>query len=170
LDGLPIHLLCTMRPGPVPDWCAHANANVLVLDRLAAADFGDLIRSVAMASAPHVTLTDTQIAEIATRCDGSPVFAEELTPLDLEAEEDGTAREPLPATLADSLLSRLDRLETGRELAQLAAVIGNEFPVDILTAVSDLPKEEVVRGVASLIEVGVLQRGHSTFGPAVGFP
>jgi len=171
LNGLPIHLLCTMRPDPVPDWCAHANADVLVLDRLAAADFGELIRSVAMASAPHVTLTDTQIAEIATRCDGSPVFAEELTrySLDLEAEEDGAAREPLPATLADSLLSRLDRLETGRELAQLAAVIGNEFPLEILTAVSDLPKDEVLRGVSSLIEVGVLQRGHSTFGPAVGF-
>ena len=171
LNGLPIHVLCTMRPGAVPDWCLQADADVLTLDRLAATDFGELIRSVALANAPDVTLTDAQIAEIATRCDGSPVFAEELTrySLDIEADEHGTTGAPLPATLADSLLSRLDRLEMGRELAQLAAVIGNEFPVEILTAVSDLPKAEVLRGVASLIEVGVLQRGHSTFGPAVGF-
>ncbi|KQI68389.1 hypothetical protein AN189_11385 [Loktanella sp. 3ANDIMAR09] len=171
LDGLSAHLLATMRMGEVPQWCELARAQVLVLDRLPPTDFNELVRAIARANAPHVSLSDDQIAEIAIRCDGSPVFAEELTrfALDRAAEHPGAGDHPLPATLADSLLSRLDRLETGRELAQLSAVIGSEFPVDLLIDVSDLPKSEVLRGVSSLIEAGVLRRGHSPFGPAVGF-
>lgn len=171
LQDVPTHLVCTMRTGDVPAWCDDAQADIIALDRLDDGEFDDLVRSIARASAPTITLSDKQIAEISARCNGSPVFAEELTRYSVEREADPsrTADNSLPATLADSLLSRLDRLETGRDLAQLAAVIGNEFPVDLLVAVSDLPKEEVMRGVASLIDAGVLQRGHSTFGQAVKF-
>lgn len=165
------HLLCTMRPGPLPDWCLQAGAMVVPLDRLRDAEFGHLIRAVARASAPGIAISDAQVAEIAARCDGSPVFAEELTRYMLEATADGRRpdAQALPATLADSLLARLDRLAAGRRLAQLGAVIGNEFPVAFLYALADLPEPEVRRGVEALIEAGVLQIGHSAFGPAVGF-
>ncbi len=165
------HLIATMRPGPMPAWCLASGADVLPLDRLPAADFGDLIRGIARASAPHLAVSDGQVAEIADRCDGSPVFAEELTRYMLEAHADGRRGEdqPLPATLADSLLARLDRLQGGRLLAQLGAAIGNEFPVAILVAVSDLPKAEARRGIDGLKQAQVLQDGHSAFGPAVRF-
>jgi len=164
-----IHILCTMRNGPLPHWCEYAHADVLNLGRLPAPDFANLVRSVARAA--NANLSDLQVTEIASRCDGSPVFAEELTRLTLEREtEPGrTGSAPLPATLADSLLSRLDRLETGRNLAQLAAVIGNEFPLEILVAVSDLPKEDVIHGVRTLIDAGILDEGHSRFGAAIKF-
>jgi len=171
LDSLSGHLLCTMRSGFVPDWCQQAQANVLRLDRLPATDFNELIRSVARVNAPNLLLSDAQIAKIAIRCDGSPVFAEELTrfAVDHLVDHNRLNEAPLPATLADSLLSRLDRLETGRQLAQLAAVIGNEFPIEILISISDLPKSEVLQGIDTLIDAGVFQRGHSFLGTAIGF-
>ena len=68
-----------------------------------------------------------------------PLFVEELTKAVLES---GLLREegdryalagPLPAlaipsTLQDSLMARLDRLASAKEVAQVAAVIGREFP------------------------------------------
>lgn len=170
-ESVGAHLICTMRPGPLPGWCLQAGAMVVPLDRLREAEFGQLIRAVARVSAPAVAVSETQVAEIAARCDGSPVFAEELTRYMLEAMADGRTpdAQALPATLADSLLARLDRLAAGRRLAQLGAVIGNEFPVAFLYALADLPEAEVRRGIEALIEAGVLQVGHSAFGPAVGF-
>lgn len=171
LSGLGGHLIVTMRPGPIPDWCVAMGADILPLDRLGDADFSNLIRTIARATAPQLAISDAQVTEIAARCDGSPVFAEELTRYMLEANADGRRAEdqPLPATLADSLLARLDRLQSGRLLAQQAAVIGNEFPLAILIAVSDLPEAEARRGIEGLMQAGVLQVGHSAFGPAVGF-
>ncbi|NIP45359.1 MAG: hypothetical protein GWN21_01760, partial [Gammaproteobacteria bacterium] len=38
----------------------------------------------------------------------------------------------IPATLQDTLMSRLDRLPALRELAQIGAVLGREFPYEML--------------------------------------
>ena len=42
----------------------------------------------------------------------------------------------IPATLQDSLMARLDRLMTGKVIAQLGAAIGRQFAYDLLQAVS----------------------------------
>ena len=42
----------------------------------------------------------------------------------------------IPATLLDSLTARLDRLGPAKEIAQIAAVIGREFSLPLLTAVA----------------------------------
>ena len=75
----------------------------------------------------------------------------------------------LPATLADSLVARLDRLTVGRRLALVAAVIGSEFPVALLREVAGLPEDEMRAGVSELLAAGVLLIGHSPFGEAVSF-
>ena len=73
--------------------------------------------------------------QILSKTDGVPLFVEELTKAILEADLSGPERahdgaaSPLPvmtipATLEESLLSRLDRLAPSREVAQLAAAIG----------------------------------------------
>ena len=41
-----------------------------------------------------------------------------------------------PATLQNSLMARLDRLAPLKEVAQVAAVIGREFPHDLLADVA----------------------------------
>ena len=75
----------------------------------------------------------------------------------------------LPATLADLLVARLDRLTVGRRLALVASVIGSEFPVAILREASGLSEAQTRAGVDELLAAGVLQSGHSAFGEAVSF-
>ena len=81
--------------------------------------------------------------QIVAKADGVPLFLEELTKAVLESglledEADRSHRPPLaiPATLQDSLMARLDRLAPVKEVAQIAAAIGREFPHELLAAVA----------------------------------
>ena len=49
----------------------------------------------------------------------------------------------IPENLNDSLMARLDRLATVKELAQIGAVIGREFSHELLAAVADRPQEQL---------------------------
>lgn len=166
-----VHFLCTMRPGPTPDWCVLAGGNLIRLERLPDTKIAALIRSVAKTGTNPVTLSTAQVADVAIRSDGNPVFAKELTRYLLLRVADGRATDDqqLPTTLADSLLARLDRLAEGKRLAQLSALIGNEFPLALLEAIADLPERQLQQGVADLIEADVLKVGHSEIGPAIAF-
>ena len=72
------------------------------------------------------------------KTDGVPLFVEELTKTVLESGDlvetnsGFELRGPLsnlaiPATLHDSLMARLDRLQPVKEVAQMAACMGREF-------------------------------------------
>src|SRR5262249_39296806 len=66
----------------------------------------------------------------------------------------------IPATLHDSLMARLDRLVTAKGIAQLAAVIGRQFPYDLLQAVSQLDESTLQRELGRLVEAEIVyQRG-----------
>ena len=73
------------------------------------------------------------IDEIVVRTDGVPLFVEEMTKTVLEAgaAAGGAADAPppiaIPASIEDSLMARLDRLSSAREVAQLSAALGREF-------------------------------------------
>ena len=58
----------------------------------------------------------------------------------------------IPSTLQDSLMARLDRLATVREIAQLGATIGREFPYALLQAVSPLDGETLQQGLRQLVD------------------
>ena len=97
-----------------------------------------------------------------------PLFAEELTRAVLEG---GLLREeadrwvldgPLPplavpSTLQASLLARLDRLSTVREVAQAGAVIGREFAHDLLAEVAGLPEARLRDALAQLVSSGLVR-------------
>ena len=76
--------------------------------------------------------------DIIERSDGIPLFVEEMTKAVLEAEGESAAqcvaarRFPsptlaVPASLHASLMARLDRLGSAKEVAQVGAAIGREF-------------------------------------------
>src|SRR5207249_5341326 len=66
----------------------------------------------------------------------------------------------IPATLHDSLMARLDRLGTAKEIAQVGATIGREFSYELLAAVSPLDEVSLQQGLKQLVEaVLVYQRG-----------
>ncbi|MEP6504708.1 MAG: AAA family ATPase, partial [Betaproteobacteria bacterium] len=76
---------------------------------------------------------------LAARGDGVPLFLEEAArmALDLGADclgADLGAVETVPASLQDLLTARLDGLGTAGPVAQVAAVLGREFPVALLAA------------------------------------
>jgi hypothetical protein len=78
-----------------------------------------------------------------------PLYVEELTKSVLEP---GTRRSvaAIPATLAASLMARLDRLGPAQEVAQVAAVIGREFSYELLQVVSAMPDDELQSALAKL--------------------
>ncbi len=106
-------------------------------------------------------MTDALVA----RADGVPLFVEELTKAVLEP---GAARdvEAIPATLADSLMARLDRLSTAKEVAQRAAVLGREFGYPLLAAMVGLDEAALRQGLARLVDAEILfARGELPAGP-----
>jgi tetratricopeptide (TPR) repeat protein len=92
---------------------------------------------------------------VAQRATGIPLFIEELTRLVLESGGPLAAHE-IPPTLNDSLMARLDRLGTAKEVCQIAAVIGREFPYKLLAAVATVPEAELRSDLAKLADAGLI--------------
>jgi predicted ATPase/class 3 adenylate cyclase len=162
---LPVLLLLTFRPEFGAPWVGQSHVTAVALGRLDRRDGAALIQGIA----GNRTLSDEIVAEIVERADGVPLFVEELTKAVLEAgaqsPEAASAllavpARTVPATLHASLMARLDRLGPAKELAEIGAAIGREFPYDLLAAVSPLAESELLAGVSQLVASGlVLGRG-----------
>jgi predicted ATPase len=118
------------------------------------------------------------VEQIVAKTDGVPLFVEELVKMILES---GLVREEvdhyvlpgplpplaIPTTLHDSLMARLDRLATVKEVAQLGATLGRTFAYELLQAVSSLDEATLQHGLRQLVEAElVYQRGtppHATY-------
>ena len=92
---------------------------------------------------------------ILDRSDGIPLYAEELG---RAATEAAGASGEIPGTLGELLAARLDRLEAGRELVPLAAVLGREFPERLLAGVAEQQGTATEVGIERLVETGILRR------------
>ena len=138
--------------------------NALIKDRVAA------LNRQAIAVSPLIALQVTGgkalpaeiLDQILERTDGVPLFVEELTRTMLESglmTDAGDRYElarplpplAIPENLHDSLMARLDRLATVKELAQIGAVIGREFSHELLAAVADRPQEQLENGLDQLV-------------------
>ena len=106
--------------------------------------------------------------DIIERTDGIPLFVEEMTKAVLEAEGEGEARRTaaavpssalaVPASLHASLMARLDRLGSAKEVAQIGAAIGREFSHALLAAVVGKSEAELVSALDRLVDAGLLFR------------
>src|SRR5215467_5092527 len=66
----------------------------------------------------------------------------------------------IPSTLHDSLMARLDRLATVKEVAQLGATLGRTFTYELLQAVTPLDDAALQQALAQLVAAEFLyQRG-----------
>ena len=105
------------------------------------------------------------------KADGVPLYIEEMTKTVLESgalkDIDGQyeltgplSSLTIPATLQDSLMSRLDRLMTAKVIAQLGATIGRQFEYELIYAVAQLDESTLQRELERLVEAElVYQRG-----------
>ncbi|MSP12518.1 MAG: adenylate/guanylate cyclase domain-containing protein [Chloroflexi bacterium] len=159
--------LCTCRPDFEIPWTGRSHVTQINLSRLTPRQVAEMVQQVA-----HGKPLPAEVAEqIVAKTDGVPLFVEELTKMVLES---GLLRETaeryelagplpplaIPATLQDSLLARLDRLASIKEVAQLAAAIGREFSYELLQAVSPLDAASLQAGLGRLVDAEMLyQRG-----------
>jgi class 3 adenylate cyclase len=145
LQDLRALLVVTFRTEFTAPWLGRAHVTAHGLNRFGRRQAVAMIDRVAGGKA----LPAEVLEEIVSKTDGVPLFVEELTKTVLESgllrEEKGSyvlaaALTPLaiPTTLQDSLMARLDRLETVREIAQIGAAIGREFSYRLLEAVSPI--------------------------------
>jgi class 3 adenylate cyclase/tetratricopeptide (TPR) repeat protein len=129
---LPVLALFTARPEFDAPWIGLSNVGALALAPLTVHDAENMLTKLAAGRRLPRDLT----RQILEKTDGNPLFLEELTKAVLETEimaNDTGVHRPLPSlaipdTLHDSLMSRLDRLAPVKEVAQIGAVIGREFP------------------------------------------
>jgi predicted ATPase len=98
-----------------------------------------------------------------------PLFIEELTRAVVEGAAD-TPESPVPDTIEGVLAARLDRLAQGdRDLLQVASVIGRDFSVPILEAVSHRPEAELLIDLARLQSAEFLHEVLTASGSMVTF-
>ncbi len=138
-----VFILITGRPTFEYRFGGHPIVNRFTLNRLGS----NQTASVLSAITGGKSLPDELITEIAARTDGVPLFIEELTKTILESgqlrETDTSyqmvgslSRMTIPATLHDSLMARIDRLQPVKEIAQMAACIGRRFDDAVLSQIA----------------------------------
>ena len=134
--------LLTCRPEFRPSWGFRSHLTPLTLNRLPRPQVPQMIGRITGDKALPLEVVE----QIVAKTDGIPLFVEELTKMVLES---GLLRESedryeltgplphlaIPATLHDSLMARLDRLATVKDVAQLGATIGRTFAYELLQAV-----------------------------------
>ena len=64
----------------------------------------------------------------------------------------------IPASLQDSLMARLDRLASVREVAQIGAAIGREFPYELIRAIADVDEDTLRDTLEQLSESELIFR------------
>ena len=166
--------LLTCRPEFHPPWASRSHLTQVTLTRLGRPQVEAMITSLTGGKA----LPAAVVEQIVAKTDGVPLFVEELVKMLLESglvREEGdhyvlTGPLPplaIPSTLHDSLMARLDRLATVKEVAQLGATIGRTFAYELLQAVSPLDEATLQQGLRQLVEAElVYQRGvppHATY-------
>jgi class 3 adenylate cyclase/predicted ATPase len=150
-------LVITFRPEFVPPWRHQPHVALRRIERLESAHALQLVEQVAGDELPKDVMR-----EVAAKCDGVPLFIEELTRAvaDAKPPEGSTvsarALRDIPATLKDSLMARLDQLGRAKNLAQVAGVIGRDFSYRLLEAVAQLPPERLRADMQTLEASGLV--------------
>jgi predicted ATPase/class 3 adenylate cyclase len=155
---LPVLVLITYRPEFQPPWTGQAHVTTLSMSRLGRRQGAVLVTRVT----GEKPLPAEIVEQIVARTDGVPLFVEELTKTVLESgllADAGDRYElagplppfAIPTTLHDSLMARLDRLAPVKEVAQIGAVIGREFPHQLLAAVADRPEPQLQAALDELV-------------------
>jgi class 3 adenylate cyclase len=148
-------LLYTARPEFRAQWPLRAHHTQITLNRLT----GRNVRTMIEEMAAREALADDTVAALVERTGGVPLFIEELTRAVLEGGANLAGR-AIPVTLHDSLMARLDRLGSAKEVAQIGAVIGAEFSYELLHAVHPIAEPELQRSLRSLTDAELLYVRH----------
>jgi predicted ATPase len=162
---LPVSLILTFRPEFAPAWIGRPHVTLLALNRLPPRERAEMIAGVTGGRA----LPEDIAHQIIDRTDGVPLFIEELTKsvvesgILVEAGDRYVATGPMallaiPTTLQASLLARLDRLGTTREVVQVGAALGRQFSHELISGVAAIPQPDLNEALAQLVRAGLIYR------------
>ncbi|MFI5268974.1 MAG: AAA family ATPase, partial [Chloroflexota bacterium] len=172
-------LVLSFRPEFKPPWPEGPGLDRLNLNRLDREASARIVTEIAGLPAPPELLD-----QLVEKADGVPLYLEELTKL---VSEQGLIRQgngrldparprpalAVPATLADSLTARLDRLTDAKGVAQLGAAIGRQFSYELFAAVSkttaSADTRALRRNLARLVDAGLLFVEHDARGETYTF-
>lgn len=152
-------ILATARAEFQQSWTSHADLLHLELGRLERRDAVRLCASLG----GEAVLPPEVMGRVLDRCDGVPLFIEEITRSVIEdiaaaGPSGGAARVAIPDTLQDSLAARLDRLGPAKQVASLGAAIGRRFSYDLLAAVAPIQAADLRQALRELTKAGLVER------------
>ncbi len=162
-------VLMTYRPEFHPEWANLSHVTTLALSGLPRRQAAALIEHVA--GSKHLPVE--VVEQILSKTDGIPLFIEELAKAIMELgilrEEQGrfelagpTTTFSIPDTLHNSLLARIERHPSIKELAQIGAVIGREFAFAHLSALASVKGEALDAAIRELLRAELVhERGPS---------
>ncbi len=162
---LPAMVIITHRPEFAPPWLDFGHVTVLKLSHLGRSQVVELIHNAAGSKA----LPDPIVEQINAKSQGVPLFVEEITRSILESgdlEECGeryvvrnsSQGFAIPATLQDSLVARLDRLGSAKEVALTASTIGREFSYELIAALSSASDATLRADLERLVHADLLSQ------------
>jgi class 3 adenylate cyclase/tetratricopeptide (TPR) repeat protein len=117
---------------PVPD-----TTTVFEVSPLNDADTDMLVRAL------HPDLKSVARSEVNKRCDGIPLYIEEVVAKLREQPLDASPSAPVPDTLYETLFARLQSGNNTLPVVEAAALIGSRFDRALLSSVVDVDKHEI---------------------------
>jgi class 3 adenylate cyclase/predicted ATPase len=161
IDHARVLLIVSCRPEFRPTWIDYANTTTLSLTRLSHTEVKSMIRDLLRGG----NMPQPLLEKIIEKADGVPLFIEELTSSMLSAPSrtrgtyERSAQPALlrvPDTLSDALMERLDRVAPSRRLAQIAAVIGRVFSLDLLSVASQIDEDDMLPALSQLQRADII--------------
>ena len=166
---LPILAVVSHRPEFSPRWGDLAHVVPISLHRLNRFEAAALVEHVAGPG----RLALSGVDQIVTRADGVPLFIEELAKVAVQAAPQGASGDqtvPLPSTLHDLLLARLNGLGPDvKQTLQTAAAVGREFHRELVGAVSQRDGRLLDEALDRAATSGLIVREGAGGGPAYRF-
>jgi class 3 adenylate cyclase/tetratricopeptide (TPR) repeat protein len=161
--GLPALYLLTHRPEFEPPFRAAPAVREILVTRFAKEEIEALVGGILGGK----RLSPDVLALVAEKTDGVPLFVEEIVRVLLESGElvqRDQVLEPsgalsslsVPSTLHDSLMARLDRMTSAKEVAQLAATLGRDFTFELLSAIAPIEEPALRLALRQLIDAELL--------------
>ena len=144
-------VLITARPEFRPPWLMRSHHATTSLGPLDPSQVRDMVAEL---SARHA-LSNQVVNGVAERTGGVPLFVEEVTRLLLEPGEQGGIQ-AIPPTLQQSLMARLDRLGSARDVGQIGAVIGRGFSYRLLRDVAGMDDAPLQAALEKLADADIL--------------
>jgi class 3 adenylate cyclase/tetratricopeptide (TPR) repeat protein len=148
----PLLLLFTARPEFQRQWPVREHLRQITLDRLSVQHARTMVERAAVDEGLPAQTVDA----VVERTGGVPIFVEELTRAVLESRDARLTAVGIPASLQDSLMARLDRLGSAKEVAQVGAVLGGEFSYELLHAVHPIAEQDLQRALRHLADANML--------------